>query len=95
MATTSKATDKTSAPKKSSDRKTECPVTKKQFADKAPNLKISIHGKEFFSPPKAFSTGSVGWMLNDKFQVEVDGKLCTVQIGLNMIVVGSKEAKDE
>ena len=44
---------------------------------------------------KAFSTGSFGWYLNGKTAIEVDGKVVSVQIGMNMTVVGSKEAARE
>jgi hypothetical protein len=41
---------------------------------------------------KPFSTGSFGWYLNGKTVIEIDGKAVSVQIGMNMTVVGSKEA---
>jgi len=41
---------------------------------------------------KEFSTGSFGWYLNGKIVVTVDGKPCSVQVGMNLTVVGSKEA---
>jgi hypothetical protein len=41
---------------------------------------------------KQFSTGSFGWYMNGKTVVTVDGKTVSVQIGMNMTVVGSKEA---
>ena len=44
---------------------------------------------------KAFSTGSFGWYLNGKTTVMVDGKAVSVQIGLNLTLVGSKEAARE
>ena len=42
---------------------------------------------------KAFSTGSFGWYLNGKTVIQVDGKPLNVQVGLNLTVVGSKEAE--
>jgi hypothetical protein len=44
---------------------------------------------------KEFSTGSLGWYLNGKTMVEVDGLPVAVQIGLNLTVVGSKELAKE
>ncbi len=41
---------------------------------------------------KAFSTGSFGWYRNGKTTVMVDGKAVSVQIGMNLTIVGSKEA---
>ena len=40
---------------------------------------------------KEFSTGSLGWNINDKLQIEVDGKPVTVQVGLNLTIIGSKD----
>jgi hypothetical protein len=40
---------------------------------------------------KEFSTGSLGWYLNGKTTIEVGGKPVTVQIGMNLTIVGSKE----
>jgi len=40
-----------------------------------------------------FSTGSFGWYYNGKTTVMVDGKPLSVQVGLNLTVVGSKEAE--
>lgn len=73
--------------------KSPCPVTLAQFLDKAEPLKISINGQEMLAEVKAFSTGSFGWYLNGKTTVTVDGKPVSVQIGMNLTVVGSKEAE--
>jgi hypothetical protein len=40
---------------------------------------------------KEFSTGSLGWYLNGKVSVEIDGRPVAVQIGMNLTIVGSKE----
>ena len=42
---------------------------------------------------KQFSTGSFGWYMNNKTIVQVDGKTVSVQIGMNMTIVGSKDAE--
>jgi hypothetical protein len=72
--------------------KTSCPVTRQQFTDKAQPLKITIGSQEMLAEVKQFSTGSFGWYLNGKTVIEIDGKAVSVQIGMNMTVVGSKEA---
>ncbi len=41
---------------------------------------------------KQFSTGSFGWYMNSKTTVMIDGKAVSVQIGMNLTVVGSKDA---
>ena len=75
--------------------KTSCPVNAKQFMEKAEPLRISINGQEMLAEVKQFSTGSFGWYLNGKTVVTVDGKAVSVQIGMNMTVVGSKDAARE
>ena len=73
--------------------KTACPVTRTQFTEKAEALKVVINGTELLADVKEFSTGSFGWYLNGKILVPIDGKNVSVQIGMNMAVVGSKDAE--
>ena len=75
--------------------KTSCPVTRKQFTEKAEPVRISINGNEMLAEVKEFSTGSFGWYLNGKTIITIDGKPCNVQVGLNLTLVGSKEAAPE
>lgn len=75
--------------------KTSCPVTKAQFLEKAEAVKIVIGGNEMLADKREFSTGSFGWYLNNKTTITVDGKPLSVQVGLNLTVVGSKEAAKE
>jgi len=72
--------------------KTACPVTRAQFTEKAEPLKVTINGQDLVAEVKEFSTGSFGWYLNGKIIVPIDGKNVSVQIGMNLAVVGSKEA---
>jgi hypothetical protein len=72
--------------------KTACPVSREVFRAKAPRtLAITINGKPVAAEYKEFNTGSMGWFLNGKTTVDVDGVPCSVQIGLNLTLVGSKE----
>lgn len=76
--------------------KTKCPISRKQFREHAKGIEISIAGQTFKVPVKEFSTGSLGWYLNGKTSLEIDGKDVTIQIGLNLTIVGSKDLpKDE
>jgi hypothetical protein len=61
--------------------------------DKAEPVKLVINGQELVADRKEFSTGSFGWFYNGKVSVLVDGKPLNVQVGLNLTVVGSKEAE--
>jgi hypothetical protein len=72
--------------------KSACPLSLSQFLDKAEPLKVTVNGQEMLAEVKSFSTGSFGWYLNGKTAIAVDGKAVSVQIGMNLTVVGSKEA---
>jgi len=73
--------------------KSPCPVSKSQFLDKAEPVKVTINGQDLTAEKREFSTGSFGWYYNGKINVTVDGKALSVQLGLNLTVVGSKEAE--
>lgn len=73
--------------------KSPSPVSLTQFLEKAEPLKVIINGQEMLAEVKSFSTGSFGWYINGKTIVTVDGKPLSVQIGMNLTVVGSKEAE--
>jgi hypothetical protein len=73
--------------------KSPCPVSKTQFIDKAEPVKVVINGQELIADKREFSTGSFGWYYNGKINISVDGKPLSIQVGLNLTVVGSKEAE--
>jgi hypothetical protein len=72
-------------------KKTSCPITRAEFRANAQPLEVKIQGTELKAPVKEFSTGSLGWNINEKMQLEVAGKPVMVQIGLNLTIIGSKE----
>jgi hypothetical protein len=71
--------------------KTSCPVTRSEFTTHAKTMHIKVGEKEFVATPREFSTGSLGWNVNDKMVVDINGKAVTLQVGMNLTVVGSKE----
>ena len=73
--------------------KSPCPLSKTQFIDKAEPVKVVINGQELIADKREFSTGSFGWYHNGKISITVDGKPLSVQVGINLTVVGSKEAE--
>ncbi|MGD0837688.1 MAG: hypothetical protein ABSB49_13680 [Polyangia bacterium] len=73
--------------------KLPCPISKTHFLEKAEPIKITIGGAELLADKREFSTGSFGWYHNGKTTVMVDGKPLAVQIGMNLTVVGSKDAE--
>ena len=73
--------------------KSACPVSRTQFLEKAEAIKVVINGQELIADKREFSTGSFGWYYNGKISVTLDGKPLSIQVGLNLTVVGSKEAE--
>jgi hypothetical protein len=71
--------------------KNPCQITRGHFRDHAKQQACTIAGKAVTAAVKEFSTGSLGWYANDKFDVEVGGKMVQVQLGLNLTIIGSKE----
>lgn len=70
----------------------KCPITLEQFREAARPVPVVIGGNTMMAEVKEFSTGSFGWYLNGKTVIDVGGTPVTVQIGMNLTVVGSKEA---
>ena len=54
-------------------------------------MPVTIAGNQLAADVKEFSTGSLGWYLSGKTQIEIDGVRVQVQIGLNLTIAGSKE----
>jgi hypothetical protein len=75
--------------------KTSCPITRKEFQDQAKPVEVVINGVPMLAEVKEFSTGSLGWYLNGKSTIKVGEKPVTVQIGMNLTIVGSKELPKE
>jgi hypothetical protein len=72
-------------------KKTLCPITREEFRTLAKPVTITISGVPLVAEVKEFSTGSLGWYLNGKTTVEIDGRPVSVQMGVNLTIVGSKE----
>jgi hypothetical protein len=76
-------------------KKTTCPITRGQFRTKAKPVTVNIGNVPQVAEVKEFSTGSLGWYLNGKTTIEIDGTPVAVQIGLNLTIVGSKELPED
>lgn len=72
-------------------KKTNCPVTREQFRAGAKPVTVTINGIPMVAEVKEFSTGSLGWYLNGKTVIQVGDTPVSVQIGMNLTAVGSKE----
>ena len=71
--------------------KSTCPVTRVEFVNDAKPVEVIINGIPMTAEVKEFSTGSLGWYLNGKANIKVGEKSVSVQIGMNLTIVGSKE----
>ena len=69
-----------------------CPVTREEFRAGAKPVQVTVNGVPLMAEVKEFSTGSFGWYLTGKVTVNVGEKPVSVQIGMNLTVVGSKES---
>jgi hypothetical protein len=65
-------------------------IDRDTFLAQAKPLNIIIEGKPLVADVKEFSSGSLGWYANGKVTQEVGGKTVSVQVGLNLTIVGTK-----
>ena len=72
-------------------KKTTCPISREKFRTRARPITITIGDVPTPVPTKEFSTGSLGWYLNGKTMIEIDGTPVQVQMGLSLTIIGSKE----
>jgi hypothetical protein len=71
--------------------KTLCPISRADCVAHAKPVEVSIDGNKHIAIPKEFSTDSLGWNINGKMTVMVNGVPCVAQVGMNITLVGSKE----
>jgi hypothetical protein len=72
-------------------KKTTCPISRADFRAHAKPVTVRVGEVPMTAEVKEFSTGSLGWYLNGKTTIEVNGVPVSVQIGMNITIVGSKE----
>jgi hypothetical protein len=72
-------------------KKTNCPVSRDDFRTHAKPITVQVGAVPLVAEVKEFSTGSLGWYLNGKTTIEINGVPVAVQIGMNLTIVGSKE----
>ena len=75
--------------------KKTCPISRKDFMTHAKPVTVKVGEVPMTAAVREFSTGSLGWYLNGKTSIDVNGVMVDVQIGMNMTVVGSKELPKE
>jgi hypothetical protein len=77
--------------------KTSLPVgtTRKALVAAAKTVQVTIEGKSQTANIREFSTGSVGWNVNDKQDIVINGVTYKCQVGLNVTIIGTKELPKE
>jgi hypothetical protein len=73
----------------------KCSITRSKFREAAQPVRVEVNGNAMMADVKEFSTGSFGWYLNGKTTIDVGGTPVTVQIGMNLTIVGSKDVSEE
>jgi hypothetical protein len=77
-------------------KKTTCPINRKDFLAHAKPLTIQIgEMPQMVALAREFSTGSLGWNLNGKASITINGVPVSIQIGINLTLVGSKDLPKE
>jgi hypothetical protein len=71
--------------------KTTCPISRQDFKKNAKPIEIVINGVPLSADAREFSTGSLGWYLNGKTTIRIGDTPVSVQIGMNLTIVGSKD----
>lgn len=76
--------------------KTQCPVTRDTFIAKAPPVTVTLFGTPMGAVARRFAEDaagkcSVGYHINGKVTVMVDGKPVQCQVGINITAIGSKD----
>jgi hypothetical protein len=72
-------------------KKTTCPISRANFRAKAKPITVTIGNVPQIAEVKEFSTGSLGWYLNARTTLEIDGQHVPVLINASLVIVGSKE----
>lgn len=72
-------------------KKTPCPISRKDFKGNAKPLEVVINGTSMIAEVKEFSTGSIGWSINGKTVIKLGDVPLSVQVGLNLTIVNSKD----
>jgi hypothetical protein len=72
-------------------RKTECPISRRDFVANAKPVEVVINGIPMLATVKQFQTGSVGWYLTGKVNVLVGDVAVPTQLGLTLTAIGSKD----
>ena len=69
----------------------KCPVSRTDFTKGSGPILVTVGDRQLVASPKEFATGSFGWYVGEKIVQMINGIPVKVQVGISMVVVGSKE----
>jgi len=69
----------------------ESAMSSDEFHKHAEILKLNVFGNQLTGEPRSFSTGSKGWYVGGKIEVEINGKVLWGSLSVNCTLIGSKE----
>jgi hypothetical protein len=72
-------------------KKTTCPISRADFRAKAKPITVTIGNAPQIAEVKEFSTGSLGWYVNGRTTIEIDGQPVPVLINASLVIIGSKD----
>lgn len=65
----------------------------KKFLESGKAIAIDVDGNSLRGEPRSFSSGSMGWYLGGKVEIEVAGQTVWAQVGCNIVIPGSNAWK--
>jgi len=65
----------------------------KKFLESDKSLAIDVDGNKLTGQPRTFASGACGWYLGGKVEIDVGDKTMWAQVGMNVVIPGSKEWK--
>ena len=64
-------------------------MSAKKFLESGKSLDIDVDGNKLHGDPRSFSSGNMGWYLNGKVPIDVNGQTVWAQVGMNVTIPGS------
>ena len=68
-------------------------ITGKKFLESGKAIQIDVDGNTLRGEPRSFSSGSMGWYLGGKIEIDVGGQTVWAQLGCNITIPGSQSWK--
>eukprot|EP00928_Gymnodinium_smaydae_P049666 TRINITY_DN33356_c0_g1_i1.p1 TRINITY_DN33356_c0_g1~~TRINITY_DN33356_c0_g1_i1.p1 ORF type:complete len:346 (+),score=100.10 TRINITY_DN33356_c0_g1_i1:89-1039(+) len=77
-------------PRQDARKRQATAMTRTEFLKRARSIPVTFGDRDYIAHPRTFSTGSCGYMVQQKVAVNVGGEELTMQLNLNCTIIGSK-----